>query len=422
VIEVILKKRRGAFTLDVAFQMGADAAAGSAAAGSIAAGSATAASVATGSAVAPSSGVIALFGPSGCGKTTTVHAIAGLLRPDAGIVRVGGATLFDSTRGIDVPAERRRIGYVFQDARLFPHLDVLRNLRYGAKRAPDDGPRIAFDEVVELLGLGPLLARRPRQLSGGERQRVALGRALLCRPRVLLLDEPLASLDAARRAELLPYLERLRDRLAVPMIYVSHQFEEVLRLATHVVLLRAGRVVAQGDVAAVSLAPELRAMVGSDALGAVVEGEIETVDVAAGLARLRVGGGRLMIQADELSPGRRVRVQLLARDLILGVEPPRGLSVRNCLEGTLVHLAPDAARTHLVEVDIGGPRLIAQVTTNASAELNLGLGRRVWVLVKTVSLRGHVYPATGASSGVESSARSPEASRADETAAGARPS
>lgn len=369
-IEIALKKKRGAFELDVAFR--------------------------TPPGEMGSPGVIALFGPSGCGKTTTVHAISGLLRPDAGVVRIGDATLFDSAEGIDVAAERRRIGYVFQDARLFPHLDVLRNLRYGAQRAPQEGPRIDFDEVVDLLGLRPLLARRPRRLSGGERQRVALGRALLCRPRLMLLDEPLASLDAGRRAELLPYLERLRDRLSVPMIYVSHQFDEVLRLATHVVLLDAGRVVAQGDVAAVSLAPELRAVVGSDALGAVVEGEIEAVDRAAGLARLRVGAGRLMIQSDDLSAGRRVRVQLLARDLILGVEPPRALSVRNCLEGTLVRLAPDAARTHLVEIDIGGPRLIAQVTTSASAELNLCVGRRVWVLVKTVSLRGHVFPAQAA--------------------------
>ena len=367
-IEVVLKKKRGSFALDVAFRTG------------------------DGERGAP--GVIALFGASGCGKTTTVHAISGLLRPDAGMVRIGDATLFDSTRGIDVPAEQRRIGYVFQDARLFPHLDVLKNLRYGAKRTREEGPRIDFDEVVYLLGLEALLGRSPRQLSGGERQRVALGRALLCRPRLLLLDEPLASLDIARRAELLPYLVRLRDRFSVPMIYVSHQFEEVLRLATHVVLLEAGRVVAEGDVAAVSVAPELRAVVGSDALGAVVEGDIEDVDTAAGLAQLRVGAGRLMVQADELTPfSLRVRVQLLARDLILAVEPPRGLSVRNCLEGTLSRLVPDAPGTHLVEIDIGGPRLIAQVTTNASAELNLCVGRRVWVLVKTVSLRGHVYPA-----------------------------
>jgi molybdate transport system ATP-binding protein len=361
-VHVELKKRRGEFALEVAI-----------------------------STAGP--GLIALYGPSGCGKSTIVNLIAGLLRPEEGLVRLGGVTLFDSARGIDVPAERRRIGYVFQDSRLFPHLDVRANLRYGERRSPAGEPQIPFDEAVELLGIGSLLARRPRQLSGGERQRVAIGRALLCRPRLLLLDEPLASLDLARREELLPYLERLRDRLSIPMIYVSHQFEEVLRLAAHVVLLRAGAVVAQGDVVAVSRNPDLRAMIGSEALGAVVEGEIESVDSATRLAEVRVGEGRLRVQGEGLTPGQRVRVQLLARDLILAVEPPHGLSVRNCLEGTLSSIAPDAGHTQVVEIDIGGPRLIAQVTSSASAELDLSAGRRVWVLVKTVSLRGHVYSA-----------------------------
>jgi molybdate transport system ATP-binding protein len=361
-LEVQLKKHRGGFALDVAF-------------------------------ATEGAGLIALYGPSGCGKSTIVNLIAGLLTPEEGSVRLGGATLFDSARGIDVPAERRRIGYVFQDARLFPHLDVQANLRYGEKRSPAGEPHVPFDEAVELLGLAPLLARRPRQLSGGERQRVAIGRALLCRPRLLLLDEPLASLDLGRREELLPYLERLRDRLSVPMVYVSHQFEEVLRLATHVVLLRAGSVVAQGDVVAVSRNPDLRRMIGADALGALIEGEIDSIEDSTGLARLRVGAGTLKIQADGLTTGRRVRVQLLARDLVLATEPPRGLSVRNVLEGTLVSLVPDLDQTQVVEIDIGGPRLVAQITSNASAELALSAGRRVWVLVKTVSLRGHVYPA-----------------------------
>jgi molybdate transport system ATP-binding protein len=361
-LEVELKKRRGDFALEVRFAMDGP-------------------------------GLIALYGPSGCGKSTIIDLIAGLLRPDAGLVRLSGGTLFDSAHGIDVPAERRRIGYVFQDSRLFPHLDVRANLRYGEKRSPAAEPQIPFEEAVELLGLRPFLGRRPRQLSGGERQRVAIGRALLCRPRLLLLDEPLASLDAARREELLPYLERLRDRLSIPMIYVSHQFEEVLRLASHVVLMRAGSVVAQGDLVAVSRNPQLRALIGAEALGAVVEGEIDSVESATGLAGVKVGSGRLNIQGEGLSSGERVRVQLLARDLILAVEPPHGLSVRNCLEGTLATLTPDAGQTFLAEIDVGGPRLIAQVTSSAAAELALSAGRRVWVLVKTVSLRGHVYPA-----------------------------
>ncbi len=361
-LEVRLRKHRGDFALDVAF-------------------------------AAASPGLIALYGPSGCGKSTIVNLIAGLLRPEEGVVRLGGATLFDSARGLDVPAERRRIGYVFQDARLFPHLDVHANLRYGEKRSPAGEPQIRFDETVELLGIAPLLARRPNQLSGGERQRVALGRALLCRPRLLLLDEPLASLDVARREELLPYLERLRDRLSIPMVYVSHQFEEVLRLATHVVLLRAGSVIAQGDVVAVSRNPDLRTMIGADALGSVIEGRIDSIEESTGLARLKVGQGTLKIQGEGLTAGRGVRVQLLARDLVLATEPPRGLSVRNVLEGTLLSIVPDLVGTQAVEIDIGGPRLVAQITSDASAELALSAGRRVWVLVKTVSLRGHVFPA-----------------------------
>ena len=209
-------------------------------------------------------GIIALFGRSGSGKTTLVNLIAGLLAPDAGEVSLDGEVLTDTQAGISVPAERRRIGYVFQNARLFPHLNVAGNLRYGAKRARAVAPFIRFDEVVALLGLEPLLTRRTHQLSGGERQRVALARALLSQPRLLLLDEPLASVDVARREEVLPYLEALRDRLEIPMVYVSHQFEEVLRLATHLVLIEAGEVLAQGTVGAVSLAPQLQRIVGPD--------------------------------------------------------------------------------------------------------------------------------------------------------------
>jgi len=341
----------------------------------------------------PTPGLVALFGRSGCGKTTTVNLMAGLLRPDQGHIELDGETLYDSRRGIDVPAEKRHIGYVFQDARLFPHLTVLGNLRYGARRAAAPATPGAFEEVVELLGLGALLARRPYQLSGGERQRVALGRALLRRPRLLLLDEPLASLDLARREELLPYLERLRDRLAVPMIYVSHQFEEVLRLATHVVLLEAGAVAAQGGVADICRQPSLRAIVGPDAIGAVIEGHVDTLDPLTDLALISIGHGRLRIEADGLKSGQRVRVQLLARDLILATEPPRGLSVRNALAGTVVAVTPDEPRARLLEVDIGGARIVARLTAAACAELGLQAGRPVFVLVKAVSLRGHVYPA-----------------------------
>ena len=360
VLAVQLLRRRGTFTLDVAFQ-------------------------------APSPGLVALFGPSGCGKTTTIELIAGLLRPDAGHIALGSDTLFDAAQGIEVPSEQRRIGCVFQDARLFPHLSVRSNLCYGFKRARHLARYVGFDEVVELLGLAALLGRHPRALSGGERQRVALGRALLAQPRLLLLDEPLASLDLARREELLPYLERLRDRLSIPMVYVSHQFEEVLRLATHLVVMRAGHVLAQGEVASLTRSPELRSMVGPETLGAVLEGVIAAVDGHTGLARLRVGEGELLVQAQERTAGERVRVQLLARDLILAIEPPRGLSVRNALAGHICAITTEADTTRLVEIDVGGAIVLAQVTEAAAVDLKLARGRAVWVLVKAVSLRGHVY-------------------------------
>ena len=359
------RRRRGDFELDVGFEL-------------------------------PSAGVAALFGPSGCGKTTAANLIAGLLRPDDGRLAIGDEVLFDSARGIDVPAERRGLGYVFQEARLFPHLSVEANLRYGLRRAAHDGQRFAFDDVVALLGLGPLLARRPHQLSGGERQRVALGRALLSQPRLLLLDEPLASLDRPRRDEVIPYLERARDALRIPMVYISHQFEEVVRLATHVVLLEAGRVTAAGDLGALSLVPALRRAVGADAVGAIVDGLVHTIDATTGLAEVGIGAGRIRVDRGALQPGQRVRVQLLARDLIVATERPHGLSVRNELQGTVTAIETEDPGSALVTVDIGGARLMARVATAAARELGLATGKPLWVLVKAVTLRGHLFPAESA--------------------------
>lgn len=336
-------------------------------------------------------GVLALFGRSGCGKTTLVNIVAGLLRADSSYIEVDGVVLEDSTRNIYVRSEDRRIGYVFQDARLFPHLDVSGNLKYGYRRARGVEARLSFDSVVQLLGLEPLLKRRPHRLSGGERQRVALGRALLAHPRVLLLDEPLASLDAARREEVLPYLERLRDELAIPMIYVSHQFEEVLRLATHVVLMGEGRTLAQGALESVSLHPSLRAIIGAEAIGAVLLGEVEIADESTGLAAVRVGGNTVNVSLRGVRPGAQVRIQLLARDVILATVRPEGLSVRNVLNGKVSRIVEDDPDTDLVYVDLGGPLVLARVTRAASLALALRVGTPVWVLVKSVSIRGHAY-------------------------------
>jgi molybdate transport system ATP-binding protein len=341
---------------------------------------------------APTPGIVALFGRSGCGKTTLINIISGLLAPDEGRVELDGVVLTDTRERVAIPVERRRIGYVFQDSRLFPHLGVLANLRYGLRRAPKGSGSIGLDEVLALLGLEPLLGRRPYQLSGGERQRVALGRALLSQPRLLLLDEPLAALDAARREEVLPYLERLRDKLSIPMVYVSHQLEEVLRLATHVALMEAGHIIASGALSDISLRPELRAIVGSEAVGAILDGAVVRVDAERGMTDVQVGGGVLHVSLQEAPVGARIRVQLLARDIILATEPPRGLSVRNALQGVIADISNDVGNAVLVKVDIGsGAAVLSRVTRHAMQDLGLRPGMGVWVLVKAVSARGHAY-------------------------------
>lgn len=340
---------------------------------------------------APTPGVTALFGRSGCGKTTLVNLIAGLIRDGAGSIALDGEYWLDSARQRRVAAEHRRIGYVFQDARLFPHYSVRGNLMYGAGALPAG----YFDDVVALLGLEPLLARRPGSLSGGERQRVALGRALLRQPQLLLLDEPLASLDQSRREEVLPFLERLRDHYAIPMIFVSHQFDEVLRLATHLVVLDAGRVVVAGHVGEVSLAPALRDIVGADAVGAVVDGVVSAIDRTRELASISLDGQQLHVPSRQLAAGQAVRLQLLARDLILAVEEPRGLSVRNQLRGRVRSVSADGSG-ELVTVDVGTVTLLSRVTSAATQELKLAPGMEVWVLVKAVSVSSHVIKARDA--------------------------
>jgi molybdate transport system ATP-binding protein len=361
---VAVTKRRGSFVLDARFEL-------------------------------PTPGVVALFGRSGCGKSTLVNVIAGLLDADAGRVALGDRMLLDTERRINLPPERRRIGYVFQDARLFPHLRVAANLEYGKRRA--QGPRyVSLDAVCGLLDLGALMDRRTHQLSGGERQRVAIGRALLSQPSLLLLDEPLASLDAARRAEVLPYLEILRDQLAIPMVYVSHDFDEVLRLATYMVLMESGKTIARGGLGEMSLNPDLRSIIGADAVGAIVDGTVLGTDPSSGLMRVRVGHGELRVQAASAAAGAKLRVQLLARDLIIATQAPQHLSVRNILSGVVTAVTSDDADSDLVAMDIGGTLIMARVTKAATRELALQPGLHAWALVKAVSLRGHSFAAPAA--------------------------
>jgi len=360
-LSVAVKKRRGSFALDASFDL-------------------------------PTPGVVALFGRSGCGKSTLVNVIAGLLDADAGRVALDEIVLLDTERRICVPPERRRIGYVFQDARLFPHLSVAANLAYGKRRAPAQR-YVNVDAIAGLLDLGPLMERRTHQLSGGERQRVAIGRALLSQPTLLLLDEPLASLDAARRDEVLPYLENLRDQLAVPMVYVSHNFDEVLRLASYVVLMESGKTVAQGGVGDMSLHPGVRSIVGADAVGAIVDGTVMGIDPESGLMSVKLGHGDLKVEPVTAAVGARLRVQLLARDLIVATQAPVHLSVRNSLAGVIAAVTGDDAQSDLVSIDIGGALIMARVTKAATRELKLIAGLSVWALVKAVSLRSHAHGA-----------------------------
>ena len=360
-LTVALAKQRGSFTLNARFEL-------------------------------PTPGVVALFGRSGSGKSTLVNIIAGLLEPESGRVVLDDTVLLDTERGIDLPPERRRIGYVFQDARLFPHLRVAANLRYAQRRAVGK-PYVSLDEITDLLDLGSLMDRRTHQLSGGERQRVAIGRALLSQPRLLLLDEPLAALDNARREEVLPYLETLRDRLAIPMVYVTHNFDEVLRLATYIVLMQSGSVIAQGAVSEMSLDSHLRSIIGPDEVGAIVDGVVLGIDPASNLWRVRVGHGEINVQSRSLAPGTALRVQLLARDIIVSTHTPEHLSVRNSLAGVVTQIHGDDVDSDLITIDIGATHIMARITKAATRQLALRPGMPVWALVKSVSLRGRSFAA-----------------------------
>ena len=333
--------------------------------------------------------VTALFGRSGAGKTTLVNLLAGLLSPERGRIVVDGETLFDAEQGIDVPAYRRRVGYVFQEGRLFPHLSVRGNLRYGAWFARSDGADARFAHLVELLGLAHLLERRPATLSGGEKQRVAIGRALLANPRLLLLDEPLAALDSPRKSEVLGYIDRLREELRIPIVYVSHAIEEVVRVADTLVLLSDGACVAVGSVEEVMRRLELRRIVGRFEGGAVIEATVADYDPAMGLTRLAFAGGELLVPDADALIGERVRVRVRARDVSLALMPPPDASFLNVLAGCVEEISAEPGALVEVRVAIGAAHLIARITRASAQRLDLAPGKPVHALVKAVSLDRH---------------------------------
>jgi molybdate transport system ATP-binding protein len=353
---VTLQHRLGDFTLDAAFEFGANPC------------------------------VTALFGPSGAGKSTVLAAIAGLFRPQIGRIVIAGETLFDSERAIFLPARERRVGIVFQDTRLFPHMSVRANLLYGWRRTGTQAPVQTIDAVIALLGLEMLLARQPRTLSGGERARVALGRALLMSPRALLLDEPLTALDAPRKAEILPYLERLVEETKIPMLYVSHALDEVTQLAGRMVVLNEGRVVAQGSLFDVTARLDL--FTGKHLLpGAVLEAEIAGHDAAHGLSELVFDGEILVVPRIVRPIGDKVRIRIDADDVMLALTRPVGVSANNILPASIAAIREDGPNAD-VQLRLRGALLIARITRRSLERLGLKPGASVFVLIKSVTVGG----------------------------------
>ena len=334
----------------------------------------------------PAQGITAVFGPSGSGKTTLLRCVAGLERARHAVVRIGPDVWQDDARRVFVPTWQRSVGVVFQEASLFDHLDVEGNLRFGLKRAGTPAEASAWDALLELMGLRELLGRRPHQLSGGERQRVAIARALAAQPRVLLLDEPMASLDQARKDEILPWLERLRDELAIPMLYVSHSAAEVARLARTLVVLQGGRVLAAGPIEQVYGAIEIRAAFGDDA-GVLMTGRVADKDTNYRLARVVCDGGSLWLRDEDFTTGQELRLRVLARDVSLTTEEPLHTSIQNHWRGRIEQVVPDRHPSQvLVRVKCGNASLTASVTRRAIDQLALAVGTPVWAQVKSAAL------------------------------------
>ena len=329
--------------------------------------------------------VTALFGRSGAGKTTLVGLIAGLTRPDRGRILVDGETLVDTDRGIAVPAHHRRIGYVFQEGRLFPHMSVRSNLLYGRRLSPRAGRWGSLEATEDLLGIGHLMSRRPAGLSGGEKQRVALGRALLASPRLMLLDEPLAALDEARKADLLPYIERLRDEMQLPIVYVSHAIEEVARIADTMVVLADGKAVATGPVADILARADLRPHTGQAEASTVIVATVAADDPARGVTHLDHPAGRLSVPRLALAAGSAVRLRIRARDVALAVGEPGLLSIRNRLAATVTAIARERPPMVEVRLDAAGTPVIASITEEAALALGLRSGLTVTALIKSAA-------------------------------------
>lgn len=330
-------------------------------------------------------GLTAIFGPSGAGKTSLINVLAGLVRPERGRIVVDGKILFDSSESINLPPHQRRLGYVFQDSRLFPHLSVRSNLTYGMRWVPKPDRHPGFDHIVQLLNLDTLLARRPRTLSGGEKQRVAIGRALLASPRLLLMDEPLASLDGTQKNEIFPYIERLRDEPKLPIAFVSHSVEDVVRLADTLVILSEGNTVECGPLEDVMSRIDLPEVAHLYEAGAAVRVVVDGHDELFQLTRLSFAGGTLLVPRLGLSAGARLRVRIRARDVALSLVRPEATSVLNVLKGRIAEVGDVGGSQVDVLVDVGCP-MIARITRRSFHDLGLTRNQPVFALVKAVAV------------------------------------
>jgi molybdate transport system ATP-binding protein len=358
-IEAQFRDRLGGFTLDVGF-------------------------------AAPPVGVTALFGPSGCGKTTVLRCIAGLHRAEEGRLSLGRAAWQD--KALFLPPHQRPVGYVFQEASLFAHLDVRANLLFGYRRAVRPGgpaPALAIDEVVDLLGLGRLLGRAPRHLSGGERQRVAIGRALLSQPAILLMDEPLSALDRRSKDEILPFLERLHEALAIPALYVSHDIAEVERLADHLVLMEAGRVVAQGPLADLQADPALP-LARNRGAALSLEARVAGHDPSYGLLTLEVPGGRLVVPGGPAEVGETRRLRIQAGDVSLALAPPVASSIANVLPACVLSISDTNPAERTIVLGLGedgtGARILARITRRSCEQLGITAGLVLYAQIKGAAM------------------------------------
>ena len=334
----------------------------------------------------PSSGITVLFGPSGSGKTTLLRCVAGLERAQQALIRVGTDVWQDDTQNVFTPTWQRDLGFVFQEASLFEHLDVQDNLQFGLQRTHKKGADEALVNSIALLGIGHLLKRQPHSLSGGERQRVAIARALATQPKLLLLDEPLASLDMARRHEILPWLEKMRDELKLPMLYVTHSVDEVVRLANHLVVLDKGQVKAQGAAQEVLTRTNTPVIVGDD-VGVLLTGRVESIDSQWHLAKVAFDGGHMWVRDTNMYVGKFVRLRVLARDVSITLHEAQHTSIQNHIPGYVASMGDDVHPSQsLVRIQCKGSMVLARLTKKSVATLDLQSGKKVWAQVKSVAV------------------------------------